>query len=102
MQPSYRNHRQQASQPAAADAVEPTAPQAVTLSTLRHWFINRLADYAGIAPCDIDSRDACTAYGIDSIAGVSLVGDLETWLNVQLPPTLLWQHDSIEAVCQDV
>jgi acyl carrier protein len=102
MQPCDRNHRHLVSQPDNDDNVKPTEPNAVTLSTLRHWFINRLADAVGMAPCDIDSRDACTAYGIDSIAGVSLVGDLEMWLNIQLPPTLLWHHDSIEAVCQYV
>jgi acyl carrier protein len=79
-----------------------TTRSAVTLATVRDWLVGCLADYAGLASHEIDIRNPCTVYGIDSIAGVALVGDLEMWLNVRLPPTLLWQHASIAAVCQYV
>ena len=101
MQWRHRND-QQASLSANDYEVGPTTRSAVTLATVQGWLVGCLADYAGLASHEIDIRNPCTMYGIDSIAGVTLVGDLEMWLNVRLPPTLLWQHASIAAVCQYV
>ena len=100
MQPHYQDNHCLVFQAANNYDVQPAVSDAITLQTLRDWFIGRLAAYTGITPDEIDSRDTCAAYGIDSISGVSLVGDLEMWLNVQLSPTLLWRHDSIEDICQ--
>ncbi|MEE4138722.1 acyl carrier protein [Pseudomonas viridiflava] len=35
-------------------------------------------------------------YGLDSIAALTIAGDLEDELGVELPPTLLWDYPSID------
>jgi acyl carrier protein len=67
---------------------------------IEHWIVTRLCECAGLDPQDIDIELPCTAYGLDSLTGVSLVGDLELWLNVRLSPTLLWDMPSIDRLVQ--
>lgn len=35
-------------------------------------------------------------YGLDSIAALTIAGDLEDELGIELPPTLLWDHPTID------
>jgi len=35
-------------------------------------------------------------YGLDSIAALTIAGDLEDELGIELPPTLLWDYPSID------
>ena len=41
-----------------------------------------------------------TVFGLDSIVVVSLVTNLEEWLNTSLDPTILWEFPSIEALSE--
>jgi len=73
---------------------------ATTRKPIEQWIVNRLSECAGVDPQDIDIELPCTAYGLDSLTGLTLVGDLELWLNVRLSPTLLWEVPSIERLVQ--
>lgn len=67
---------------------------------IEQWIVHSLSECAGLDPQDIDVALPCTAYGLDSLSGVSLVGDLEVWLHVRLSPTLLWDMPSIDRLVQ--
>ena len=73
---------------------------AIPVETIQTWLTTQLAEQLGIACEHIDSRIAITEYGLDSITGVSLAGDLEEWLQLQLSPTLLWDYPTIELLAQ--
>ena len=64
------------------------------------WLVLQLADQVGLDSSEIDIHKPCSEYGLDSIAGVSIAGDLEVWLDLQLSPTLLWDYPSIDRVSQ--
>ena len=64
------------------------------------WLVLQLADHVGLDPSEIDIHKPCAEYGLDSIAGISIAGDLEVWLDLQLSPTLLWDYPSIDRVSQ--
>jgi len=68
--------------------------------TIESWIVERLAECAGLDPQDVDLALPCTAYGLDSLSGVALVGDLELWLQLHLSPTLLWEMPSVEQLAQ--
>jgi acyl carrier protein len=70
----------------------------VSQADIVDWLVLQLADQVGLAPNEIDIQTPCAEYGLDSIAGVSIAGDLEVWLDLQLSPTLLWDYPSIERV----
>jgi acyl carrier protein len=70
--------------------------QSMNIESIQTWLITNIAEHLGIEPQDINVWKPLTEYGLDSITGVSLAGDLEDWLGLQLSPTLLWDHPTIE------
>jgi acyl carrier protein len=65
---------------------------------IQAWLITHLAEQVGIEPQDIDVHQPFTEYGLDSMVGVSLAGDLEDWLGLDLSPTLLWDYPTVETL----
>lgn len=64
-------------------------------ATIETWLVHHLSEQLGIAEDTIDLHKPLTEYGLDSMVGVSLAGDLEEWLGLQLSPTLLWDYPTI-------
>ncbi len=77
-----------------------TDPHGVGLA--QHEIESRLTDMLAetlrIAPAEIDVSRPLPHYGLDSIDAVTLAGDLEDWLNVELPSTLLWDYPTVEGI----
>ena len=57
-----------------------------------------MAQHLKMKPNDIDPLKNITSYGLDSIDAVTILGDLEDWLDIELPSTLLWDYSSINDV----
>lgn len=66
------------------------------ISEIQTWLVEQLADVLSIETSTIDVKQPLTRYGLDSIDAVTLVGDLEDWLDLELPSTLLWDYPSVE------
>ncbi|MEO1403651.1 MAG: acyl carrier protein [Cyanobacteria bacterium J06635_1] len=66
------------------------------VEAIQQWLTNQLADLLSIDPSTIDVKQPLTRYGLDSIDAVTLVGDLEDWLDLELPSTLLWDYPTLE------
>ncbi len=73
---------------------------APTTDTIRAWLVSRLAELVGVKASEIDSRAPFGQYGLDSVRVVGISGELEERLGVRVSPTLLWEHQSIDAVSQ--
>jgi acyl carrier protein len=65
---------------------------------IQTWLITHVAEQVGMMPQDINVHTPFTEYGLDSMVGVSLAGDLEDWLGLALSPTLLWDYPTIETL----
>src|SRR3569623_505875 len=59
-----------------------------------------IADVMGLALKRVYSREPFAAFGIASVEAVHLVGKLESWLGLELDPTLLWDHPTIDALAK--
>ncbi|MEO0542099.1 MAG: acyl carrier protein [Cyanobacteria bacterium P01_A01_bin.105] len=66
------------------------------VQAIQQWLVSQLADVLSIDPSTIEASQPLTRYGLDSIDAVTLVGDLEDWLDLELPSTLLWDYPTIE------
>lgn len=60
------------------------------------FLITRIAFILEMDASSIDPRQPFTYYGLGSVQAVSLTGDLETFLNRKLSPTLAWDYPNIE------
>jgi acyl carrier protein len=62
------------------------------------WLINYLSDLLELDADKIESSITFERYGLDSSAMVILSGDLQTWLECSLEPTLLYDYPTIDVL----
>ncbi|VEP15655.1 Beta-ketoacyl synthase [Hyella patelloides LEGE 07179] len=62
---------------------------------IEDWLIDRIAREIQIAPQEIDPLEPFSSYGINSVKAVSIVGEIETFLERTLSATLLYDYPSI-------
>ena len=67
---------------------------------ISNWLVNQLAEQLSLEPENIKVSEPLTRYGLDSIDAVTLVGDLEDWLDLELPSTLFWDYPTIDESAQ--
>lgn len=65
---------------------------------IRRWLVTHVAEIVGVEAAEIDSRATFESFGLASRDVISLSGDLESWLQRRLSPTLLYQYPNIEAL----
>lgn len=61
-----------------------------------HWLANRVSEELGVSADEVDVSAPFASFGISSIAGVTLSGEIADALDVNVPPTLLWDYPTIE------
>ena len=71
-----------------------------TAESIETWIAKWLADELKIQVDSVDTCKSFVRYGIDSLTLLMLTDDLGLWLQRRLPPTLLWEHNSINAIAQ--
>ncbi|MFM7364963.1 MAG: phosphopantetheine-binding protein, partial [Cuspidothrix sp.] len=68
----------------------------ITLEQIQTWLINRLSTELKIPPTEIDIQETFAYYGLDSSAAIAITGELITWLECDVEPTLFWEYPNIE------
>ncbi|MEW9533751.1 acyl carrier protein [Microbispora sp. NPDC049125] len=65
---------------------------------LELWLTEKIAMYLAIAPEAIDPTTPLAEYGMDSVYALSLFGDIEDELGLEVEPTLAWDYPTIVAI----
>ncbi|PRP93233.1 Phthiocerol/phenolphthiocerol synthesis polyketide synthase type I PpsA [Enhygromyxa salina] len=65
---------------------------------LRAWMVARVAARLGVEPGRVDTARPLAELGLDSAEAVGLSGELEARVGRRLPPTLVYEHPSIDAL----
>ena len=66
------------------------------IRVIQDWLIEKIANMEQLDPASIDVQEPLANYGLSSMAALTLSGDIETWLNCELEPTLVWDYPSVE------
>lgn len=66
-----------------------------TLQEITEWIKNKLVETIQVAPDAIGFDKDFLEYGLDSLNAVSFVGEIEQWLDLDLPATTLWDHSTV-------
>jgi acyl carrier protein len=69
-----------------------------TQAQINNWIRAYLANLLGVEIEEINDQYEFERFGINSSAAVSLVGDLEEWLDVELSPSLFFEFNTIAQV----
>jgi acyl carrier protein len=70
------------------------------LAAVQDWLVARFAKQLSLAVSAIAVTQPLTRYGLDSIDAVTMVSELEDWLDLELPSTLFWDCPTIEKAAQ--
>lgn len=76
------------------------AQEPPTATEIQDWLVSHLAELLNMDSNEIDVRIPFERYGLDSLAAVSLTGDLQQWLECEIDPTLLYDYPTIKALVQ--
>jgi acyl carrier protein len=66
------------------------------------WLRSALAPLLNLDAAAIDGTRPFAAYGLDSITAMTLAADLEVWLGCRLPPTLAWEHPTLDRLATHI
>jgi acyl carrier protein len=78
----------------AADSLKPDA------QTIEVFLIMMIADRLDLPPETIDPQNNFIDYGFDSIALMTISGELEKWLGIRLSPVVAWEQPTLNALAQ--
>jgi acyl carrier protein len=67
---------------------------------IQDWLVARISSLTGTAPSQIHVREPLLRYGLDSVATVALVTDLEAWLDYRFHANPLDDHPTIAGLAQ--
>ena len=67
-------------------------------SEIQEWLLAYLSALIDVDVEQIEVNDSFASYGLDSSAGVGMVGDLSQWLNRTLDAELIYRHPTIESL----
>jgi acyl carrier protein len=65
---------------------------------LRDWLIARVAAYVESPVDAIDPSVPLGEYGLDSVLALAMAAEIEDHLGVDVDPTVLWDHPTIDAL----
>jgi natural product biosynthesis luciferase-like monooxygenase protein len=83
------------SQPSGAD-------QDMIRAAIRERILDAIAEERGIARANVDPNRPLAEMGVDSLSAARIAMTLERWLGVDVPPDLLWQEPTVEALAEQV
>ncbi|MEU6227062.1 acyl carrier protein [Streptomyces sp. NPDC047042] len=66
--------------------------------SLAVWLADRIAVYLRREPTEIDPSVPLAEYGLDSVAALSLCGDIEDEFDLVLEPTVAWDYPTVHAL----
>ncbi|MEV7995890.1 acyl carrier protein [Streptomyces sp. NPDC086077] len=66
--------------------------------SLTTWLAERIALYLKREPADIDPDVPLAEYGLDSVAALSLCGDIEDDFDLVMEPTIAWDYPTVRAL----
>lgn len=68
----------------------------MTYQSISQWLGTRLAEMVNISIDQVDTQLQFDRYGLDSLNAVTLIGELSDWLEIELDPSIIYDHPSIE------
>lgn len=65
---------------------------------IQDWMIDRLSQLLDVEPREIDPQEPIRRYGLDSVALVAFIADLEEWLGYRFDSNPLTDDSTLETL----
>jgi acyl carrier protein len=73
-----------------------------TLAQLHEWLVERIARYLEIPPAQLDPDQPFAEIGLDSVYALTLCGDIEDALGIEVEPTMAWDYPTVTVLAKGV
>ncbi len=79
---------------------EPTNPTTANVASdsIESWLVAKITAKLGLNPQEIDISEPLINYGLDSVAAVTLSGELADWLKREISPTIVYDYPTIASL----
>ena len=71
-------------------------------ANVQQWLQQRIARLLEVSVDEIDALSPMENFGLGSKDATGLVTELHAWLNVELPVTLVYEHETIKSLADHV
>jgi polyketide synthase 13 len=69
---------------------------------VEQWLQQRIASLLEVSVEEIDARSPLENFGLGSKDATGMVAELDSLLDVRLPATLLYEHETIQALAHHI
>jgi acyl carrier protein len=66
-----------------------------TADEIERWLVERVGDLTGVPAAEIDPAAPLARHGLDSVAAITVIADLEKWLGYRFRENPLEQYPTI-------
>ncbi|MDW5329453.1 acyl carrier protein [Plantactinospora sp. KLBMP9567] len=72
--------------------------QDTSVEAIRTWLVGRIAFYLQRPAEEIDADAPLVEIGLDSVYAMTLSGDVEERFDLEVEPTMAWDHPNVNAL----
>ena len=69
-----------------------------TSDAIQSWLVQKISARLHVPAEQIRPAEPFTSFGLSSMVALSLSGELEELVGLQLPPTLMWDYPTIDSL----
>lgn len=73
-----------------------------SVENIRAWIVARVSHLAAVPSAEVDVQAPLTRYGLDSVAMITLMADLEKWLGHRFSENPLADEPTIESLANSL
>lgn len=74
--------------------------EGTSVAAIRTWLVDRIAFYLQRSSEEIDPDAPLVEIGLDSVYAMTLSGDVEERFNIEVEPTMAWDHPTVNALAE--
>ena len=72
------------------------APSRRSAAEIEEWMVTYIAQELGVPPDQIDVTVPFEHFALDSATAIGMTGDLESWANCRIDPTVVYDYPTIQ------
>ena len=73
-----------------------------TATGIGDWIADRIAEYGSVDAATFDASTRLSDLGFSSVYALTLCGDIEDEFDIEVEPTIVWDHPTIKELAQAV
>ena len=78
------------------NATAGTAKGTQSVDVIKNWLVSEIGELLSVDARDLSVHEPLGNYGLSSMTGVILSGNIEEWLDIKLDPVVAWDYPTIE------